>query len=76
MGTARLMDRPRPQDLPYGHDGELEVRFVQSYEAVKGYLCPGCNRDIPSGTHHVVVIPVEEPDFRRHWHRGCWMSTR
>ena len=20
----------------------------------------------------VVVVPVEAPDLRRHWHRGCW----
>jgi len=20
----------------------------------------------------VVVVPVESPDLRRHWHRGCW----
>jgi hypothetical protein len=53
-------------------DEELEVRFVQPYQATKDYLCPGCNGDIPSGTGHVVVVPRPQPDDRRHWHRGCW----
>lgn len=45
---------------------------MQPYEAHKAYLCPGCLRDIPAGTGHVVAVPVEAPDLRRHWHRGCW----
>lgn len=52
--------------------GELEVRFIQPYQATKSYICPHCNRDIPSGTGHWVVVPVDAPDMRRHWHRGCW----
>ncbi|NNE72924.1 MAG: hypothetical protein HKN26_04615 [Acidimicrobiales bacterium] len=58
--------------------GPVETRFVQPYEARKVYLCPGCNRDIPAGTGHIVVVPTEAPDLRRHWHRGCWAgrSTR
>ena len=56
-----------------GDDAEgLEVRYVQAYEATKAYECPGCNHEIPAGTHHVVVVPVETPDLRRHWHRPCW----
>jgi hypothetical protein len=49
-----------------------EVQRIQPYQATKTYLCPGCNRDIPPGTGHVVAIPVEAPDLRRHWHHGCW----
>jgi hypothetical protein len=49
-----------------------ETRFIQPYEATKTYLCPGCNQDIPPGTGHLVAVPVDEPDLRRHWHRGCW----
>ncbi len=52
--------------------GEIEVRVVQPYRAVKTYVCPNCNRDITPGTGHVVVVPVAAPDLRRHWHRGCW----
>lgn len=53
------------------HD-ELDVRFVQPYQAVKGYVCPDCGRAIPPGTGHYVVVPRATPDLRRHWHRGCW----
>lgn len=52
--------------------GEVEVRRIQPYQAVKTYLCPGCNREIPPGTGHYVVVPLDAPDLRRHWHRGCW----
>jgi hypothetical protein len=52
--------------------GDVEVRRVQPYQALKSYLCPGCNQDIAVGTGHVVVVPVEAPDLRRHWHTACW----
>lgn len=55
-----------------GDEGDVEVRRIQPYQAVKTYLCPGCNRDIPPGTGHVVVVPRTAPDLRRHWHKGCW----
>lgn len=51
---------------------DVEVRRVQPYEASKRYSCPGCNQDILAGTGHVVAVPREAPDLRRHWHRGCW----
>ena len=57
-------------------DGELygviETRRVQPYEALKAYICPGCNQDIPSGTGHLVAVPQDAPDLRRHWHHPCW----
>jgi hypothetical protein len=53
-------------------DDEVEVRFVQPYEAVKAYRCPGCQQEIPPRTHHVVAVPTVAPEDRRHWHRGCW----
>lgn len=52
----------------------LEVRRVQPYQAIKDYLCPGCNHPIPAGTGHLVVVPLETPDLRRHWHAPCWAS--
>ena len=55
-------------------EDELEVRRVQPYEARKRYVCPGCNRDIDTGTGHVVVVPRPAPDLRRHWHHGCWSN--
>lgn len=51
---------------------DVELRVVQPYEAIKPYVCPGCHRDIPAGTGHLVAVPREAPDLRRHWHRGCW----
>ena len=52
--------------------GPLEVRRVQPYEATKAYLCPGCEGEIAVGTGHLVVVPVDATDLRRHWHRSCW----
>lgn len=54
----------------------VDVRAVQPYEATKHYLCPGCNRDIPPGTGHLVAVPRYAPEDRRHWHRGCWQARR
>ena len=57
-------------------EDDLEVRRVQPFEALKRYTCPGCTHDITPGTGHVVVVPVEAPDLRRHWHRPCWERRR
>lgn len=54
-----------------GDDGP-EVRFMHPFQARKAYVCPGCHQTIPAGTGHLVVVPREEPDLRRHWHRPCW----
>jgi hypothetical protein len=62
---------PIPQKTPIP-DGAPDVRAVQPYQARKTYLCPGCQQEIAPGTGHVVVVPPEEPDLRRHWHRPCW----
>ena len=51
---------------------EVEVRTVHPYLAVKPYRCPGCRHLIRPGTGHLVVVPIEAPDLRRHWHRPCW----
>ena len=55
-------------------DDEVDVLRVQPYEAVKVYLCPGCNQDIPPGLGHLVAVPKAAPDLRRHWHRACWAN--
>jgi hypothetical protein len=54
--------------------GAVEIRRVQPYQAVKRYVCPGCNGDIEPGTGHLVVVPEEAPDLRRHWHHPCWAN--
>lgn len=51
---------------------EVTVNPIQPHQAVKSYICPGCEATIPPGTFHVVVIPAEAVDLRRHWHHGCW----
>ena len=54
-------------------DGEqVEVRTVQPFQAVKDYICPGCQQTVAAGVGHVVVVPQLDPDLRRHWHRPCW----
>lgn len=59
-------------DPPLNDDEDVEVRAVQPYEARKAYLCPGCNQEIAVGLGHVVVVPREAADLRRHWHHACW----
>ncbi|HEV2070855.1 MAG TPA: hypothetical protein VGR26_13775 [Acidimicrobiales bacterium] len=54
-------------------DEAVEVRQVHPFEATKSYRCPGCNTVIGPGTGHVVAVPREAPDLRRHWHRPCWV---
>jgi hypothetical protein len=38
----------------------------------KPYRCPGCDLEVRVGTWHLVVVPQDDPDARRHWHEGCW----
>lgn len=52
------------------------VHPIQPYQAVKDYICPGCQGKIAAGTGHLVVIPEHAPDLRRHWHRGCWFKEQ
>jgi hypothetical protein len=59
-----------------GDFGVVEVRHVQPYQAKKPYVCPGCGRTIPAGAGHVVCVPSDAPDLRRHWHRACWADRR
>ncbi len=59
--------RPDPSDVP-----DAETRFIAASDATKTYICPGCNRDIPPGVGHLVAVPPNAPDLRRHWHRACW----
>lgn len=55
-----------------GDLGLETVSLVQPYAATKRYACPGCNGFIEPGEGHLVVVPDEAPDLRRHWHRACW----
>ncbi len=55
---------------------EITVTPVQPYQARKEYTCPGCQSSIPVGAYHLVVVPTDAPDLRRHWHRGCWFKEQ
>ena len=61
--------RPRseaPIDLQLaGHD----VRFVTGE---REYRCPGCDHVVRPGLQHVVVVPQDDVESRRHWHTACW----
>ncbi|HLY82134.1 MAG TPA: hypothetical protein VKQ71_04070 [Acidimicrobiales bacterium] len=46
--------------------------MIHPFQAHKAYLCPGCLQEIGAGTGHVVVVPLDAPDLRRHWHKPCW----
>ncbi|MFM9225219.1 MAG: hypothetical protein ACKOQ1_01085 [Actinomycetota bacterium] len=70
--SARKKPGTKTPGLWDGLYGPVEVRRVQPYEATKGYVCPGCHGGIPEGTGHVVAVPRDAPDLRRHWHRACW----
>lgn len=51
---------------------EATLRAVQGFQATKAYICPECNDEIKIGISHMVVVPIEAPDLRRHWHTYCW----
>lgn len=71
--TKKKPKKKGSRSLPDPSDSaDSEVRFIQPYQATKAYICPGCNGDIPVGMGHMVAVPPESPDLRRHWHRGCW----
>ena len=61
-------------DLAAGEDGNaVQVRRVHPPQATKAYVCPGCQQEIPARTGHLVVVPTDAPDLRRHWHTSCWL---
>lgn len=51
---------------------ELPGYDVRQVGGEKEYRCPGCDHVVRSGIWHLVVIPLDAPDERRHWHTGCW----
>jgi len=46
-----------------------EVRHVGGQ---KEYRCPGCDHMVRAGVWHLVVVPSDDVDARRHWHTECW----
>jgi hypothetical protein len=49
----------------------FEVRDVGGQ---KPYRCPGCDHEVRQGARHLVVVPIDDADGRRHWHTECWRS--
>lgn len=72
----RAAQTPESLAALFGDTGDEFVQPIQPYQARKEYVCPGCTSVIPAGVGHVVVVPHEAADLRRHWHRGCWFKER
>lgn len=76
--------RPEVRKLPadgaayYGTQrrGLYLYRHIGAARAVKYYICPGCNQNIPPGIAHIVAWEEDRADDRRHWHRPCWDRHR
>lgn len=77
LDVARLTAGWRRTEVRAGR--EWNVQPVTEAQAVKAYLCPGCELDIEPGIAHVVVwradgVLGDAADLasRRHWHTHCW----
>jgi hypothetical protein len=74
--NRRVADETPPAPLmpqsaapPWALVPGVDVRRVSSE---KSYRCPGCELEVRRGTWHLVVIPQDAADERRHWHEHCW----
>ncbi len=79
---------PRPLATSFARaddktDGRWVVQSVPATNAVKAYVCPGCQQNVAVGVPHVVVWPHEPRlgslspvEDRRHWHSPCWTRRR
>lgn len=86
-GSRRRGQRQKPERAPLkleelqeiadlaatGEALGLDVRRIHPTQARKAYVCPGCQQAVSIGTGHVVVVPRDAPDMRRHWHTSCWL---
>jgi hypothetical protein len=78
MGRRRIVEREdppvvtRPTRSGFAAPPGWEVRLVRGDRALKPYRCPGCEQVIPAGLAHVVAVPLDDPEQRRHWHRPCF----
>jgi hypothetical protein len=60
---------PQSAAPPWALVPGFDVRRVSSE---KPYRCPGCDLEVRAGAWHLVAIPHDAPDERRHWHENCW----
>ncbi len=83
LRPPRPLDTSRHVSRQATSSGSFLVREVPKDRALKQYICPGCNNQIPVGMAHLVAWP-EEPGLgfdsgveqRRHWHSHCWRVNR
>lgn len=68
-GGPRIMGAEAPE---WAAAAGFEVRTSMGGD--KDYRCPGCDHLVRAGTQHLVVVPREAVDERRHWHTECWRS--
>jgi hypothetical protein len=61
-----------PPDAAAPSWAEISGHQVRRVVAAKAYVCPGCEHAVRIGVRHLVVVPSDDPDSRRHWHTECW----
>jgi hypothetical protein len=69
-------DPPRPQPTTRSNDAPIDYQLpgyeVRFHMGDRGYTCPGCEHPVVPNVRHVVVVPTDDADRRRHWHTRCW----
>ena len=66
---------PAPPRAPAGLAppwAQVDGFSVRQVTNEREYRCPGCDQLIRPGTPHLVVVPDDGIDLRRHWHTPCW----
>jgi hypothetical protein len=61
---------PRVAGPPWAQVEGHEVR--PSRNEAKGYRCPWCQGWIEPGAPNLLVVPLHDPEDRRHYHAACW----
>lgn len=52
-----------------------QIRRAQNRKPVS-YRCPLCNRQLPSMSEHMLMVPEGDSARRRHAHTACVLSAR
>ncbi len=75
--NRRAEESPAPVRMPQSAapDWALVSGFdVRRVSGEKPYRCPGCDHVVRPGLWHLVVVPEDDPEARRHWHEACWRT--
>jgi hypothetical protein len=75
--TADFEELPSRRRSLRGINREGAVVWLAHSTAAKLYRCPGCGRDLPIGTEHVLVrsLPSQGEARHQHWHSECARAT-